>query len=360
MFFNWPCGQNRGRKDDPSMGGPVPTDLRGSVWNGAVKRAGLGMASSLLVVVVIVLMAAASAAATAPVLSFRVFASSGIKLADILWTGTRFLYLENTTNTVWSANAAGAPLQQFASMPNETEETRCRLSPGTHGFAPGDIYCHAPDNTIYRISPSGTVTQFAKLSDTATSDGALTFDNVGRFGYTLVAATGRSGGATPAGGAVYTISATGQVQTVGTYSSPGGADEVAIAPAGFGSAAGEAILTVDAGPTGAILAVDSHGAIRTIAKLPDGPNPIAVIPTALATGNASPPRGLYVTDTNSQNVFFAPSAQLAPYAGDIVVATEIKGEVWIVRPHGQGFQTRRVASTLPATNGNLEGATYIG
>ena len=37
------------------------------------------------------------------------------------------------------------------------------------------------------------------------ADGALAFDRIGRFGYRLLAATGRSGGDEPAGGVVYTI-----------------------------------------------------------------------------------------------------------------------------------------------------------
>ena len=69
------------------------------------------------------------------------------------------------------------------------------------------------------------------------ADGALAFDSVGRFGYRLVAATGRSGGAKPAGGAVYAIGPHGGVHRVGSYAGPGGADELVIAPRQFGSVA---------------------------------------------------------------------------------------------------------------------------
>ena len=119
-------------------------------------------------------------------------AHTGIRLADVVWTGKRFLYVENTTNVVW---AAGPRLTKFASMPKIVEETRCRLSPGTHGFAPGAVYCHAPDNVIYRIDANGKVNVFARLPDTLISDGALAFDTFGSFGFRLLAATGRSGAA---------------------------------------------------------------------------------------------------------------------------------------------------------------------
>jgi len=317
--------------------------------------------SAALALALVALAAAGTAGAAPPAqLQVRAYADTGLKLTDVLWTGTRFLYVENTTNTVWAAGPSGVAPQQFASMPNEVEETRCRLSPGTHGWPAGLIFCHAPDNTIYRLSSDGaSVTVFAKLPETATSDGALAFDTVGRFGYGLVAATGRSGNATPAGGTVYVLDPAGNVKTVATYPGPGGADEVAIAPASFGSEAGAAVLTVDAGgTTGYVTAVDAQGHVRTIARLPDGPNPIvAVAPTTRTKGLV--PAGLYVTDTASHKVFFVSAAQLAPDAGDLVVGTEIKGQLWVVRPRGAGFQTRQLPTDLPAVAYNLEGATYL-
>jgi hypothetical protein len=292
-------------------------------------------------------------------INVRVFADTGVKLTDVLWTGTRFLYLENTANTVWSAGPAGAPVQKFASMPRRTEETRCRLSPGAHGFAPGAIYCHAPGNTIYRISADGAkVTTFAHLPETTTADGALAFDTAGRFGYDLIAATGRSGKANPAHASVYAISPSGHTRLVADYDAIGGADEVMIAPKSFGTAGGAAILTVDAGSTGDVIAVGPDGLVRRIARLPDGPNPIVAIPTNRSHGGEVPP-GLYLTDTNSRKVFFASATQLARYAGDLVVGTELKGELWVVRPYGDGFVTRLLRTNLPSAKYNLEGATYV-
>ena len=218
-----------------------------------------------------------TAAAPAPVpprptLRFHVITKTTQKLDSIVWTGRQFLYVQNTTNTVWAAPPAGRPLQQFATMPRLVEETRCILSPGSHGFPPGAIFCHSPDNKIYEISPDGSnMTVFASLPAPypPAADGALAFDSVGRFGYRLLAATGRSGGAKPAGGLVYAIDHSGHVQHVGSYAGPGGADELVIAPRRFGSVAGDALLTVDAGASGgAVVALDPSGRTRTIATLP--------------------------------------------------------------------------------------------
>jgi hypothetical protein len=315
----------------------------------AALAVGLAVAAAVMV---------AARSPTPPSVTFRVFADTGIKLTDVVWTGKRFLYVENTANTVWAAGPKGAPVQKFASMPSKSEETRCRLSPGSHGFPRGAIYCHAPDNEIYRISADGSkVSTFARLPEKATADGALAFDTTGRFGFDLIAATGRSGKSGPARGTVYAISPNGQTRLVTDFYAPGGADEVAIAPESFGSAAGWAILTLDAGSTGQVFAVGPGGLMRRIAELPDGPNPIVAIPPV--TGRASVPAGLYVTDTNSRKVYFAPASHFARYAGDLLVGTELKSQFWVVRPHGSGFVTRALQASLPAGKYNLEGMTYV-
>jgi hypothetical protein len=291
-------------------------------------------------------------------LHFQVLAHTGIGLADIAWTGDRILYVENTTNAVWSAPPVGKPLTPFASMPRQVEETRCRVSPGGHGWQRGLIFCHAPGNTIYRISADGrSVTAFAKLPETATSDGALAFDYAGAFGYGLVAATGRSGSKDASGGNVYAIDKSGAVRRIGHYPGPGGADEVEIAPAGFGSAARSALLTVDAGPKGALVAMSPSGKATVIAHLPDGPNPIAaIVPSAVRGGNHA---GLYLTDTLSKNAYLAPWADARAYAGNVIVGSELKALFWVVRPRGRGYETASIPTTLRGGKYNLEGMTYV-
>jgi len=295
-----------------------------------------------------------------PTLHFRVFARTGLRLTDVVWTGLRFLYVDNTTNRVAATGPSGRPLAPFATMPRQAEETRCRPSPGAHGFAAGDIYCHSPDNKMYRLSADGKrVTVFATLPPVARADGALAFDPVGAFGYTLLVATGRSGSANP-GGAVFTIDPTGTVRRVGAYHNPGGADEIAVAPARFGSVGGQALLTVDAGKSGSLVAMDARGRVRTLLRLPDGPNPIV----ALAPGQA--PRadralpGLYVADTLSRAVFVAPAAELAPYRGDVVVGSKVRGIFWVVRSRGHDFSAMELPTALHGKAYNLEGAVYVG
>jgi hypothetical protein len=309
--------------------------------------------------------ALARPAAPPATLTFDVIARTTQKLDSIVWTGRQFLYVQNTANTVWSAPPAGRPLHKFATMPRLVEETRCILSPGSHGFSAGVIFCHSPDNKIYEISPDGaTKTVFASLPAPfpPAADGALAFDSVGRFGYRLLAATGRSGGLKPAGGVVYAIDALGHVQRVGSYAGPGGADELVIAPRRFGSVGGDALLTVDAGPHGgAVVAADPSGGMRSIATLPLGPDPIAPIPklpssTATTLG---PVPGLYVDDDKTGYTYVAPAASLARYAGDVIVGTESpRGLFWILKPRDKGFAELPLRDNLPAGT-SLEQAIFV-
>jgi hypothetical protein len=287
---------------------------------------------------------------TGSTLTFRVFAHTAHKMDSIVWTGTQFLYVQNTANTVWAAPAAGLPVHQLAMMPRRVEETRCILSPGTHGFPAGVIFCHSPDNKIYEISADGSsVSVFATLPAPypPASDGALAFDNIGRFGHRLVAATGRSGANEPSGGLVYTIGASGDVAQVGGYSKPpGGADNVAIAPARFGSVAGDALLVVDPGPSGGdVVAMNPGGVTRTIATLPDGPSSIVPIPRTPRPTRV-PAAGLYVSDDSTGYTYIAPGAPLARYAGDVVVGTEVHARFWILEPKGSGFVKIPAADNL--------------
>jgi ABC-type nitrate/sulfonate/bicarbonate transport system substrate-binding protein len=177
----------------------------------------------------------------------------------------------------------------------------------------------------------------------------------------MLAATGRSGEPTP-GGTVYAIDAAGRTTRIGTYPGPGGAEEAVVAPSTFGTAAGKVLLTVDAGAgvQGTVQAMDARGRVQTVAQLPDGPNPIVVVPRKRSRRDVnSPPGGLYVSDPATHAVQFAPASSFASLRGQVVVGTEVKALFWVLRPSGTGFAVVPLATNF--TDGHdLEGATYIG
>jgi len=306
-----------------------------------------------------VLLAAAAAANAAPKpLTFSVFAKTSLPLGDVVWTGEQFVYVAERTGELDTSAADGSGLAAFAVLPSEYEEVRCAPSPGAHGWAAGELYCHGPHGEIWRVTADGSVTVFATLLDTKLQDGSLTFDTAGGFGHALLAA---SGGSAHSGGAVYAVGPDGRVRRLGSYPGPGGVENVELAPAGFGSVAGELLLAIDArGKGGRLLAFSPRGKVRLLAKFAHGINPIAAI-AGTPTGGAAR-AGFYVSDTLSMNVYFLPAAQLAAYAGAVLVGGE-KGSArfWVVQPGGRGFRAVRLHSNLEHLRGswNFEGATYL-
>lgn len=306
----------------------------------------------------------ASPSEAGPSLHWRVFAYDVPKAVSIVWTGKQFLYIENTRDRIWKAPAAGSPITLFGRMPEIVEETRCVRSPGAHGWPPGAIFCHTPDHKIYKFSADGrdrSVFAVLPAAYPPADDGALAFDDVGRFGYRLVAATGRTGAAQPAGGAVYAVDAKGKPETIGNYPGPGGADEVAIAPTSFGDSGGDALLTGDAGKAGGqLIAVAPDGTARILGSFPDGLNPIVALAAPSAGRTARPASGLYLTNDLSNNVYYAPLSSLRSSTGDVLVGSEGKALFWVVQPRaGGGFVSARVPSNLGRTTMSLEGMIQV-
>jgi hypothetical protein len=300
---------------------------------------------------------ASSAAAPKP-FAFSVFVATGLPLGDVVWTGEHFLYVAERTGEIAASGPAGEAFATFASLPPEYEETRCVSSPGNHGWPADIVYCHGPHGRIWRVAADGSVSDLVALPDTKLQDGALAFDTAGSFGYALLAA---SGGSASQGGPVYAVAPNGDTRRVGAYPGPGGAENVRLAPAGFGSAANQLLLAIDArNKGGRLLAMTPSGAVRVLVKLPQGINPIAVIGLGGAPRGAAA-AGLYLTDTVTRDVYFLPAAQLTPYAGAVFVGGE-KGlaRLWIVEPTKHGFNAVPVHSNLEQhRNWNFEGAIDI-
>ena len=57
--------------------------------------------------------------------------------------------------------------------------------------------------------------------------------------------------------------------------------------------------------------------------------------------------------------WLVPAAALQPYAGDVVVANELRGWMFVVEPVNGGYRTLRLDTSLTGPQYNLEGASAI-
>jgi hypothetical protein len=313
--------------------------------------------SARIALFVALLAVPAASGATGPVLHFTVFAQTDLPLGQALWTGREWLWNAENDGKIEAADADGRNVRPFAAFDQGGEEMRCSVPPNK--FWPDGVYCHTPDNRVVRLDRDGSnLTQLARLPADANSDGGLAFDDVGRFGYALLVSTGGSG---TSGGQLFAVRKDGRVQTIASYPGPGGAENLAIAPAKFGSAGGWCLLSIDQDSvSGRVLAIDRKGTVRTIASgLGTGVNPIVVVRPAPNPRLAGPAPGLYLADTNSRQIWFAPAENFRAYVGTVVVATELTGQVWAIRPNGAGFEALAATGDLPQRAWNLEGSSYV-
>jgi hypothetical protein len=302
------------------------------------------------------LLLAPSASAAAPV-HFTLFAQTDLPLGQALWTGSEWLWNAENLGQVEAADADGRNVRAFVSFDQGGEEMRCAVPPNQ--LWPDGVYCHTPDNRVVRLNRDGSnLTQLALLPASGNSDGGLVFDDVGRFGYALLVSTGGSGSD---GGQVFAVRKDGRVQTIGSYPGPGGADEIAIAPARFGTAGGWCLLSIDQdSASGRVLAIDRKGNLKTIASgLGNGLNPIVVIRPAPKTRTPGPAPGLYLADTTSKQIWFAPAAAFAGVVGRVVVGTELTGDFWVLQPSATGFDAVPLLTDLPRQPWNFEGSAYV-
>src|SRR5262249_41802753 len=149
---------------------------------------------------------------------------------------------------------------------------------------------------------------------------------------------------------VYAIGPDGTERRVGSFPGPGGADNVELAPARFGTASNQLLLAIDYDPgdgtgSGRVLAMRPDGTVRTLVNLPDGINPIAVV------GRGDAPRGaanagFYVSDTSSMTVYFLPASVLARYPDTVIVGSEKTAHFWLVRAGKSSFAQLRLKNNL--------------
>jgi hypothetical protein len=322
-------------------------------------------------------------------ISVEMFQQNRYGTDDLVVTGTTFLTMAERQPDISYGGTSGPGTRVFAHIPvpahGESGEMRCRLSPGKYGFAAGYIFCHAGNGCIYSVPPDGKhVTQFACLPSNATrpTDGALTFDDTpnGTFHHALLAASGGSGSGP---GAVYALGFDARkhisVTLIGAY--PGsaagdldssGAENMVMAPPGFGPTRGVVLITVDNNDhDGGLLAMDGRGQVRVLVHdLPDSQNPdgLNAVVVLAAPGHGVPgvtaKPGLYLTNYQTGNTLLAPAAQFQPFLGKVLVGTEDNDGLYVVdwqRTSVPPYHLTVDASMSPTDEPYLhfEGALYV-
>ena len=231
----------------------------------------------------------------------------------------------------------GGPLSPFARGPGgyraaAGDEPYIALSPARHAhggcsYGRGVVYALGLGRQpgVVTIDRRGRARRFAALPRGETPKG-IAFDDVGRFGRRLLV-TGAANGKTE----VFAIDCTGRVQAL-TLAAPRLEGGIVVAPASFGSYAGQLIAPDE--NSGHLIAIDPHGVARTIADsgLPTGGDvgieSAGFVPPGLGAGaraylaDRAVPGNAHPGTGSILELSTAALARAGVAPGDLLIATE--------------------------------------
>jgi hypothetical protein len=248
---------------------------------------------------------------------------------SLVVAGNGLLYLVDPSGNVssFAREAQGYAGEGGGAESYLTVSTGHAVSAAGCSFTPDDVFVlrlHAPRG-ITRIDGQGRATPFATVTGVESLNG-IAFDTTGSFGFRLLV-SGTSKGKT----AIAAIDCKGAVTFI-TQTAPTLEGGLAVAPAGFGSFAGDLIAPDEY--SGNIYAIAPDGTVRTVAAsgLAAGPDTgvesVAFVPKGFAPGGEA-----YYADratpTNphpgSDSLLRLSAANLsgaAVHEGDLLAATE--------------------------------------
>jgi len=271
-------------------------------------------------------------------------------LTGLTWDGKEFIGSYGIRDVpLVSISPDGQKVSRFAPSFTGKDEVYAALSAGRAGFPAGYYYLNF-DQWIYEIDPTGDHVRLFSSPPGANRTSYVAFDNVGSWGYNLLALDDD--------GLLWSITADGTAKTLANFSNFGSGptlkpEGIAIAPQSFGALAGYLFVTLE-------------GAERIVA-IPPG-NTSRVI-TLFQFTNEEPERvlqiparsDLYVAEFDSGQILRVPAANFSAYANSLVVITEGENEPFgslnVVQPFGNNITVTRIG-TVP-DRPHFEGGSFV-
>lgn len=281
---------------------------------------------------------AAHAANAAP-LNFSVFTDPHPVMSGgtigFTYAGNKFVgsVQKDGTNVLYSTDLTGGNVQVFAPgvslASNNASEHYVASSLGLGGFASRDIYV-ANGNGVMHITNDGSSSN-SFVSGLSGSVRGILFDPVGSFSHDMLVTT--------SSGDVYRVNSGGSASLLASI----GADTegLDIAPAGFGSFAGQLVVASEG--TGQINAIDTAGNVTNLGvAISGGPEELTFVPLNLGS-SGNPVEGFYGSNY-SQNVLKADASEFTGYLGDAIVTSEFGHQVSRIHWNGTSFEVDNIGT----------------
>lgn len=263
----------------------------------------------------------------------RLFAS-GVSVADLAVTPGRAIASTRgpATSKLVTLGETGT-MQPFAPGFFADEDVFCPLevAPGIGDFPQGDIYV-GRRSELWRLSTDGlSLALFGQLPSGAGDFVGLAFDPVGGFGYELVVLTDQ--------GAVYRVNEYGAVAYIGSVGP--GARGPSVAPASFGTFAGQLLVGVPA--LSELRAIDNCGRVSTV-LLWSGVSGAFALPESPRAYGTSGYAAFFVTGDG--RVFGYPLADLEGRRGQVLLTSLYRSGSGIAWAEPGGYRAQPFSRSM--------------
>jgi hypothetical protein len=215
------------------------------------------------------------------------------------------------SNVLYQTNLSGQNIAVFGSVPDANNEVVLAASPDGSGYGSNDIFSGSGANgQVYQFSNSGgTPTLFATVPTGQVR--GIGFDTTGLYGDNMIVTT-TSGG-------VYEVGTGGSVSLLANLNTD--TEGIGFATQQFGTYAAGTLFTTSE-DSDLVNAISPTGTVTPVFSI-DEAESISFVPADIAT-ETNPIEGFYGVNYPN-DVVFAPAAQFDPYAGDVIVTSEIPG-----------------------------------
>jgi hypothetical protein len=265
---------------------------------------------------------------------------------SVTWStgGVILSYRHNDTSTVLAKLDSNGTVQPFARSFSGKQEVYVDQSGGKGGYREGDLFLCSSD-TIYRMTPDGAaVASFATPSAGSTVE-YLRFDSNGAWGFLLYAVTGNGG--------VWSVNASGGTRLVAQLGANLMPEGLAVAPPGFGSFAGDLLITMEKSHNVVAVSRDGTTVPIVLATFP-GQAPERVLVVA-------PDSDLLVAKYDQGTIVRIPAAEFSNYVGLPLIIMEGEagqvGSVYVLRASGTNVTVTQLYSDPGSPH--FEGAAFV-
>jgi hypothetical protein len=218
-----------------------------------------------------------------------------------------------SSNLLYSTNLTGGNISLFGAVPGASGEVVLSASPDGSAYGSNDIYSGSQaSGEIWKFAHNGgapTLFSTVGIGDVR----GISFDPTGLYGGNMIVTTNAGG--------VYEIASNGTATLLANLNTD--TEGIGFATQQFGTYAAGTLFT-SSEDTDLVNAISPTGTVTPVFSI-DEAESISFVPADISS-ETNPLEGFYGVNY-PYDIVYAPSSQFDPYAGDVIVTSEVPGAV---------------------------------